>query len=311
MKRLDRLLGCLAVLMMLSSSAHAGAISFMVHGHRVRVERPRHCFAVSCLSVTVPGRHGPAGVDRVDDVAAASDVAPTKPASASTSSPPLPSPAAASNSSAPAPAAAPVQAKPVAAPLITAATSANKQAAETASAVPPSPGAEPSRPAIAETKSSNVEKLPVNKPPAGKPLAVAQAAAIAASSVTVSKQTANESADTPLGDWQSEANKGLVRIEPCGNALCGYVVDAATDAKGEMILINMKPKGASEWTGTIVGRGSGDTYYAKMAMKQPSTLRVEACAAGRFFCSGNDWSRIVTKPQALITSRQIAGEPPS
>jgi hypothetical protein len=302
MKRLDRLLGCLAMLMMLSSSAHAGAFSFMVHGHRVRVERPRHCFAISCLSVTVPGRHGPAGVDRVDDVAAASDVAPAKSASASTSPPPLSPPLpAASNSSAPVPVAVPVQAKPVAAPLITAATSANKQAAETASAVPPSPGAEPSRPAIAETKSSNVEKLPVDKPPAEKP----------APPVAASKQAANEAADMPLGDWQTEANKGLVRIEPCGNALCGYVVDAATDAKGETILINMKPKGASEWTGTIVSRASGNTYYAKMAMKQPNTLRVEACAVGRFFCSGNDWSRIVTGPQALITSRQIAAGPPS
>ena len=180
-----------------------------------------------------------------------------------------------------------------------------------ASAVPPSPGAEPSRPAIADAKSSNVEKLPVDKPPAEKPVAVAQAAAVAAPSVAASKQAANEGADTPLGDWQSEADKGLVRIEPCGNALCGYVVDAATDAKGEAMLINMKPKGASEWTGTVVSRASGNTYYAKMAMKQPSTLRVDACAVGRFFCSGNDWSRIVTKPQALINSRQIAEGPPS
>src|SRR5215470_17785581 len=133
MKRLDRLLGCLAMLMMLDSSAHARAVSFTIHGHRVRVEKPRHCFAISCLSVTVPGRHRPAGVDRVDDVAASSDVAPAKPASASTSSPPLssPLPAAASSSSVPASAAAPVQAKPVTAPLVTAATSPNKPAAET------------------------------------------------------------------------------------------------------------------------------------------------------------------------------------
>ncbi|HZE45353.1 MAG TPA: DUF2147 domain-containing protein [Xanthobacteraceae bacterium] len=134
-----------------------------------------------------------------------------------------------------------------------------------------------------------------------------------------SQPAASEPADTPLGDWQSEGNKGLVRIEPCGSALCGYMVDATTDAKGETILINMKPKmkpemkseGATEWTGTIVSRASGSTYYATMALKQSNTLRVEACAVGRFFCSGNDWSRIATNSQALITSRQATAQPPS
>jgi uncharacterized protein (DUF2147 family) len=142
----------------------------------------------------------------------------------------------------------------------------------------------------------------------------AQAAPAAAS-----QQAASEPADTPLGDWQSEGNKGLVRIEPCGSALCGYMVDAATSAKGETILINMKSKmksemkseGVAEWTGTIVSRASGSTYYATMALKQSNTLRVEACAVGRFFCSGNDWSRIATAPQALITSRQATAQPPS
>jgi hypothetical protein len=32
---------------------------------------------------------------------------------------------------------------------------------------------------------------------------------------------------------------------------------------------------------------------------------------GRFFCSGNLWSRIVAKPRELITSRAPAPEPKS
>jgi uncharacterized protein (DUF2147 family) len=143
-------------------------------------------------------------------------------------------------------------------------------------------------------------------PPVAQPPATAQAAPAASS-----QPAASEPADTPLGDWQSEGNKGLVRIEPCGSALCGYMVDATTNAKGETILINMKSKGATEWTGTIVSRASGSTHYATMALKQSNTLRVEACAVGRFFCSGNDWSRIATTPQALITSRQASAQPPS
>lgn len=127
---------------------------------------------------------------------------------------------------------------------------------------------------------------------------------------TANQQSSSEADDTPLGDWQTDGSKELVRIESCGAALCGYAVDPATNAKGETILINMKPSGTTDWTGTIISRPSGTTNYARMVLKPSSTLRVEACAIGHFLCSGNDWSRIVTRPQALITTRQIA-QPPS
>jgi uncharacterized protein (DUF2147 family) len=259
--------GYLAVLLvLLSASAHARTFSFKVHGQRVRVERPRHCFSKSCLSVTMAGRHG--ADDRAGD-ATTSEAALTKPVLAQ----PAPLPAASPSSS------APVQVRP--APV---------QPAAITMIAPVPPNVEPPR------------TLPVEKPP------VTPAPAKAA------EQAASEPADTPLGDWQTEGNTGLVRIEACGDALCGYVVDAATNAKGETILINMKPNTKSEsvtdWTGTIVSRVSGNTHYAKMAIKHSNTLRVEACTLGRFFCSSNDWSRIATKPQALISEQAAAHPPP-
>jgi len=293
--------GYLAVLMLLlSSSAHAGTYSFTYHGHRVRVERPRHCFSTSCLSVSAPGLHGTQDEDDVDDVAAAPDASKSPAPSSSSSS-----------STSTASAAAPAQAKPAAAPPVAVATQATA-----APAVPPRAefkvlSVEKRLPAEKLTAERPAEKPAAEKPAAEKPPVTAQAAPEAAPPpATATQEASSEPADTPLGDWQTEGNKGLVRIEPCGNALCGYTVDTATNAKGESVLINMK-KSASDWTGTIVSRASGSTYYAKMAIKQSNTLRVEACAVGRFFCSGNDWSRIVTKPQALITSRQTAAQPPS
>ncbi len=302
--------GYLAVLMMLSSSAHAGAFSFVVHGHRVRVERPRHCFSTSCLSVTVPGIHGTHHEDRVDDVAAASDAAPATLPAASPAMSPAPS-------ASPSPVPVPVQAKPAPAQPVAVATSASRPRVETVDALPPPRPAKSQIIELAAPATQPVpqspEKLPADKPPVDKravekPAVTAQAAPPPAKA---SEQTAGEPAEAPLGDWQTEGNKGLVRIEPCGNALCGYMVDTVTDAKGETILINMKSKGTTDWAGSIVSRASGNTYYATMVMKQSNTLRVEACAVGRFFCSGNDWNRIVSKPQALITSRQIAAQPPS
>jgi hypothetical protein len=66
----------------------------------------------------------------------------------------------------------------------------------------------------------------------------------------------DEPATTPLGDWQTEGNKGSVRIERCGAALCGYVLSPPSGSKGETVL-NMKPKAADLWTGNIYSRDSG------------------------------------------------------
>jgi hypothetical protein len=38
-----------------------------------------------------------------------------------------------------------------------------------------------------------------------------------------------------------------------------------------------------------------------MSIKGINTLRVEACALGRFYCSGNNWSRITR--DGVVTSR--------
>jgi uncharacterized protein (DUF2147 family) len=102
-----------------------------------------------------------------------------------------------------------------------------------------------------------------------------------------------------------------VRIEQCGRALCGYMLNTSTNAVGETVLINMKPKAASQWSGNIFSRDSGNAYYATMTMKGPNSLRVEACALGRFFCTGNIWSRIGAEPEQLMTSQRIPSAPRS
>ena len=61
-----------------------------------------------------------------------------------------------------------------------------------------------------------------------------------------------------------------------------------------------------QWTGGVYSQGSGETYYGTMSMKGINTLRVEACAVGRFYCSGNNWSRITRRADSLATSRQTS-----
>ena len=91
---------------------------------------------------------------------------------------------------------------------------------------------------------------------------------------------------TPLGIWATEENKGNVRIEPCGQNLCGYAVKT-----GERILINMTPQD-SKWTGQIHDPDSGRNYDFTIALKGANSLRVQGCAFGGMFCGGQTWNRV-------------------
>src|SRR3954462_10269717 len=48
----------LAALLMATTSAHAGGISFEIEGQRIRIEAPRNCDSLSCLKITAPGFKG-------------------------------------------------------------------------------------------------------------------------------------------------------------------------------------------------------------------------------------------------------------
>jgi uncharacterized protein (DUF2147 family) len=161
----------------------------------------------------------------------------------------------------PAPAPAPVQAAtpPVPAPVVNSA--------------PPAPTTmATSTPAPVVNEVAPVIPAPVAVAPAPQPAPVAAAPASAPT--------------TPLGIWATEENKGNVRIEQCGQNLCGYAVNT-----GERILINMKPSD-SKWTGQIHDPDSGRNYDSTIAMKGTNILKVQGCAFGGLFCGGQTWKRI-------------------
>jgi uncharacterized protein (DUF2147 family) len=176
----------LAALLMATTSAQAGGITFQVNGERVRVEAPRNCNALSCIKIIAPGYNGTVGnVDLKglgsknrdeDDVAA---TAPAKPV------PPAPAPAQAAT---PQPA-APAAAAPAPAPAPSTVATSAPSPAEVAPPAPPAP--------------------PAAAAPAPGPVAAAAAA----------------DPNSPLGVWSTEENKGNVRIEECGANLCGYSVN--------------------------------------------------------------------------------------
>ncbi|MEH2543852.1 hypothetical protein V1283_000497 [Bradyrhizobium sp. AZCC 2262] len=175
----------LAALLMATTSAHAGGITFQINGERIRVEAPRNCNAISCVKVTAPGYNGTLGnVDLKgmgskskgdDDAVTSAPPAPPAPAPAQATAPQPPAPAA----TAPAPA-----------QTVAAVTPARTEAAPPA---PPPPAPVAAAPA-----------------PAPQPAPVAAAAS---------------DPNSPIGIWSTEENKGDVRIEECGANLCGYSVN--------------------------------------------------------------------------------------
>jgi uncharacterized protein (DUF2147 family) len=111
---------------------------------------------------------------------------------------------------------------------------------------------------------------------------------------------------SPIGNWIVENGQGRVRIDPCGQALCGVIAAANpsdTDWRnpdpgkrdrpllGVPILIDMKPTKKQRWEGQVYSAKSGYTYAATMALKSADVLRVEGCVLGGLFCNTQNWTR--------------------
>jgi len=277
MTRLVTSLGTLIALTVIAPAAQAGSYSFSVGGHRFHVEAPRNCRSTSCVSVssrsfrpTDDVSTAPAPPPALAPVVQAPQpvypVAPARPVQA-TPSPPAP----------PAPVLAATNSQPVA---------------------PPAPKPETSRIEAPNPYPPRVD-LPRLDPPQAKALDPPPA-------TTSATRSDDEPAYLPLGQWESDGAKGMVRIERCGPALCGYVL-TETSSRGESVLVNMKPKSHDSWTGSIYSRSSGNTYYGTMTLKSSGKLYVEACALGRFWCSGNDWIRVEEPRERVITTARQWG----
>lgn len=281
MKRLAILPGTLIALAAIAPTAQAGSYAFAIGGHRFHVEAPRTCRSTSCVSIAT---------DR--------SVRPIKDVAAAPSPPVVQAPQPLSSAAA----IRPPQASPVVpppAPTVPGLAAASSQPIM----LPPAPKLQtPSEEAL----SPNPPRVELSRtdPPRAEPVITPQPEITQTSSLA--SRSDDETAYLPLGEWESDGAKGTVRIERCGPALCGFALTEAS-TRGESVLVNMKPKAHDTWTGSIYSRSSGNTYYATMTLKSSGTLHVEACALGRFWCSGNDWTRVEARPEKLITTSRRWG----
>ncbi|WP_373086431.1 DUF2147 domain-containing protein [Sneathiella sp.] len=115
------------------------------------------------------------------------------------------------------------------------------------------------------------------------------------------------------GTWSTVDNKSHVKIEPCGEKLCGKVIWLKTptgaDGKpvidknnsddalksrpilGMELLTAFVPSGSNEWDGgKIYNPEDGKTYDASLSLEKPDQLNVKGCIA--IFCKTKVWSKI-------------------
>lgn len=170
------------------------------------------------------------------------------------------------------------------------AATANNTPTEDAMVPPPqpAPGSAPTVAAVPPAPPPPPAPTVAAAPPAPAPAPV-QSAAVAP---PVPAAAPARDLNSPLGVWLTEEKEGKVRIELCGNNLCGYSVDSKSNQNGEQVLINMKPGKDQKWSGRILDPNTGSTYDSTIALKGGDRLRVQGCAFGGMFCGGQTWTRV-------------------
>lgn len=250
-----------ALLLVSTAAAHAGnSISFQIQGQHIRIETPRNCASLNCVTIVAPGLSDkPIKLSNIDLKGlggSKDDDLDTTPAPATTTAQSAPAPVQQQ----------PVQQAPVQATAPAASADAPVAPATTVAAAP----------SVGFDNTTQPAAAPV---PAAAPAPVAAAPAPVAAAPVAAP-------NSPIGLWATEENKGNVRVEQCGTNLCGYA-----EKSNERILINMKPQG-SKWSGRIHDPDSGRNYDSTIAMKGPNAMRVQGCAFGGIFCGGQTWKRV-------------------
>ncbi|WP_339635313.1 DUF2147 domain-containing protein [uncultured Sneathiella sp.] len=121
------------------------------------------------------------------------------------------------------------------------------------------------------------------------------------------------SAKDVTGVWSTVDGESHVKIEPCGEKICGKIIwlkepltekkIAKTDIKNEnvslrgqpinglQILKGFVPEDKNEWDdGTIYNPKDGKTYSSTLTLTKPDELEVDGCVM--IFCKTQVWTRV-------------------
>jgi uncharacterized protein (DUF2147 family) len=113
------------------------------------------------------------------------------------------------------------------------------------------------------------------------------------------------------GLWAGPEHGVVIRVETCGDALCGYIVTSNRIAANPNLLDEHNPDsslrarrlkglalfsglkgGPPEWRGgSAYDVGDGKTYHASLRLKDPNTMILTGCIVAPL-CQSQTWVRV-------------------
>lgn len=116
---------------------------------------------------------------------------------------------------------------------------------------------------------------------------------------------------SPLGVWLTPVDGGTIRIEACGNAICGYVADSrrleahpdARDVKNKdaslrnrpikgLLTLKLAEKAPGVWSdGFVYNPDDGGTYKGTAKLSADGKLHLQGCIVAPL-CKTQVWTRV-------------------
>lgn len=108
--------------------------------------------------------------------------------------------------------------------------------------------------------------------------------------------------NAPVGTWLTANGQAVVRITPCGDALCGAIAGIArapgdpmpTDVNGQpqcglVILHDERPDGDGAWLGTVTDPRNGSSFGARLHVDDAGNLRLRGYLGIPLFGETSTW----------------------
>lgn len=101
----------------------------------------------------------------------------------------------------------------------------------------------------------------------------------------------------PEGRWIAPEEDAIVEIVPCGEALCGTVVEILSSpgeevGKDAKILIDFEVAGAGKWSGTAWSRKKNKSYDCDIEMLDANRLKLRPYVGIPLFGETLVWQRV-------------------
>lgn len=125
-----------------------------------------------------------------------------------------------------------------------------------------------------------------------------------ATSMAIAAAVPASAADSLEGMWKNRPNTLVVKIAPCGPALCGTVVQASDDAKastrkagtanlvGTKVLTGLRKSSGGAYSGQVFNPNLNIHASGTVTLESPTVLVVRGCVLAGLICKQQHWLRV-------------------